>query len=78
MNIGHLEHGRTEDFELEYSSYSQVYFVCTFAVFWVGRVIRDRGWCPIGVPHDPADDKMVNIIRDCTNCHSFIPDAHVS
>ena len=42
VKTGHLEQGKNEYIELDFSSHSQMLFVCTFAMFWVGRIIQDR------------------------------------
>lgn len=78
MKIGHLEQGWAEDIEQRHSGYSQVSFMYAFTVFRVGRVIRDRGWCSVCVPHQPADNKMVKVIRDGTSRNRFAPDSHVN
>lgn len=38
----------------------------------------DGARCPIGIPCDPADDKMIKVIRDRTNRHRLVPNAHVN
>ena len=78
MNISHLEQGRNEYVELNFSSHSQMLFVLTFAVFWVGRIIQDRAWHSVGVPHDPADNRMIKVIRDRTSRNCLAPGAHVN
>ena len=47
-------------------------------MFWIRRVIFDGTYCSIGVPHDPADGKTVEVIRDRTDNHRLVPDAHVN
>jgi len=47
-------------------------------MFCVRRVVFDGAWCPIGVPHDPADDGVVEVICDRTNCHRLVPNAHIN
>ena len=47
-------------------------------MFWVQRVVVDSGLYPVGVPHDPADNEMVEVIRDRTNRYSLVPNAHVN
>lgn len=76
--IGHFKQGRTEDIELEFSGYSQISFMPTFAVFWVRRVKRDGAWRSVGVPHDPSDDEMIKVIRDRTSRYRLAPDGHIN
>lgn len=57
----YFEQGRVEDVKLEFSGYSQVFFVRAFAVFWIRMVIFNRCQCPIGVPQNPVDDKMAKV-----------------
>jgi hypothetical protein len=44
----------------------------------VKGVIRDGAFCPIGPLHDPANDKVVKVIRDCASGHRLAPNARVN
>ena len=74
----YLEQGGTEDFKLEISSYSQALFMRALPMFRVRRVVFDGAWHPIGVPHDPTDHEMVEVIRDCAHCNRLAPNADVN
>ena len=60
--IGYFKQGGVERVKLDSPGDSQVFFVCTLSMFWVGGVVHDGAWYPVGVLHDPADDKMVKVI----------------
>ena len=47
-------------------------------MFLLRRVIVNARWYPIGIPQDPANDKMVNVIRDCTDSHRLVPNERVN
>ena len=47
-------------------------------MFRVRRIVVDRSFCPIGVPQDPADHKVVEVVRNCANRDRLVPNAHVN
>ena len=74
----HLKQGRDEDAKLGFSGYSHELFMRAFTMFWVRWVIIGGTRYPIGGPQETADDKMIKVIRDCTDRHCFISNAHVN